>query len=309
MAVTLIESAKSTKDDMQQAVVRVITERSPLARIFPFKSISGSAYRFDQEVSLPTVATRAIGSTYTASQAVDKPIVETLSILGGEVILDNFIVRTQGNIRAEKAKQYERMASALSIKFDSLAVNGDADASPNDFNGLLKRVGSLASAQTVDQGTSALTLAKLNQTIDQVYATGRGTKHLFMNATLLRKIWDLISATNGTFRIEVGQDEFGMPVEKYRGVPIHVLEHGDDASTILGFTEASSTASIYCVNLDNENGVFGIVGGGNGGVLPTVQDFGEIQAAPRHLGRIEWYVGMACAHPRAIARLKGITNA
>jgi hypothetical protein len=43
--------------------------------------------------------------------------------------------------------------------------------------------------------------------------------------------------------------------------------------------------------------------------MVEVTDFGEIQSAPRHLGRIEFYAGMAIKHPRAAARIRGILNA
>lgn len=314
MAVTLLESAKGTRDVLRKAVVKTIVERSPILQYLPIKLIKGSAYRFVQESALPTVDFRAVGGSYTASEGSTKPRAETLSILGGEVKIDRFIVKTQGNLIDEKAKQFDMKARALALKVDETFFEGDADQFVNQFNGLRKRImNDLDSSCRIDAGTggATLTLNMLDELIDAVVGDVTG-KHLFMNKWLRRKISQLVRDQSGFYRYEIRPDSFGKMVAHYNDVPIHILEREDDASSVLDFDEDdgagnNDTASIYCVRFGDEEFVFGLAGGDS--ELPDVQDFGEMETAPQIMGRIEWYLGMAIAHPRAAARLYHINKA
>jgi hypothetical protein len=106
--------------------------------------------------------------------------------------------------------------------------------------------------------------------------------------------------------ISFTQDAFGKQQTAYAGTPIRVVMREDDASTMFGFDEdpgdaTSDTASIYCVRFGSD-----YVSGIQNSPLPSVKDFGEIQALPGHLGRIEWYCGVVVKHPRSASRLYGI---
>jgi len=315
MAVTLLESAKGTKDVLRKATVKTITERSPVAQYVPFKLIKGSAYRFNQESSLPTVAWRAVGGVYVPNEGSVKPRSEVLSIFGGEVNIDRFIIKTQGNVVDEKAKQFDMKARAMAFEFDNAFFHGDSDSNPNQMDGLRKRIiNDLNSNCNIDLGTGGATLSldDLDMLLDTVVGESTEGKHLFMNKTLRRKISHLVRDQSGSYRIETKADQFGRPVLHYNDVPIHIMEHDNDESSILGFNEDDGqgnmdTASIYCVRFGDEDYVFCLAGGDS--TMPDVEDFGELETAPRYMGRIEWYVGMAIAHPRAAARLFHINNA
>jgi len=313
MAVTLLESAKGTRDVLRKAVVKTIVERSPILQYLPIKLIKGSAYRFNQDSALPTVAWRAVGGSYTANEGTVKPRSEVLSILGGEVKIDRFIIKTQGNTNDEKAKQFEMKSRAMAHKIDEDFFEGDADTDPNSIDGLKKRItNDMDSSCRIDAGTggAALTLNMMDELIDAVVGDISG-KHLFMNKTLRRKISHLVRDQTGSYRIDVKPDQFGRMMMHYNDVPIHILERDHDASTILGFDEDDGsgnddTASIYCVRFGDEDFVFGLAGGDS--EMPDVQDFGELETSMQIMGRVEWYLGLAIAHPRAAARLYHINN-
>lgn len=307
MAITMLESIKGTKDYLRAGVIKTIVETSPILQFIKMKTIRGNSYRYMIEGSLPTVAFRGVNTTWTRSSGVINPQAETLSIMGGEITVDNFQVNTEGNIYDLKAKQYELFSRAMAINFSQTFFEGDTNVDPNSFDGLRRRI---TGNQLLVAGANGatMTLDMLDQTIDLVIGDAEG-KYVFTNKTLRRKITALARAQTGTVRIESSTDDFNRQFTRYAGVPIYVVERSDDASTILDFDEtvgaSSVTASMYIVRFGNEEFVFGIQG--EGGDI-QVKDFGEIQAEPVHLGRAEWYVGMVVAHPRAAARFYGITN-
>src|SRR3989337_1732385 len=105
------------------------------------------------------------------------------------------------------------------------------------------------------------------------------------------------------------QDAFGKQQIAYAGTPIRIVRREDDGSTFLGYDEdpgdgTSDTASVYCIRFSSDH-VHGI----QSKSLPSVKDFGEVQAGPYPLGRIEWYCGVVVKHPRGAARLYGILDA
>lgn len=308
MAFTLLEAAKYGDDVKRAGVIKLIAETSPMYEKLTWKSIKGNAYKYTVEQSLPGVAFRGVGESYTDSTGVINSAVETLTILGGEIKIDNFIVKAMGNLQDIKAAQFRMKARAMGFKFSEMFFEGDSTVDPNQFDGIRKR---LVGDQKILMGSggATLTLAKLDEALDRCVST---PDYLFMNKTLRRKITTLgLTSVSGVSLIDYGSDNsFGHQVTRYRGIPIVVMENELDGSTILDFDEdpgdgTSDTASIYGLKF-GEDYIHGITG--EGGSFMEVKDFGEMEAAPQHLGRIEWYPGLCVIHPRAAFRLYGITN-
>jgi hypothetical protein len=107
-------------------------------------------------------------------------------------------------------------------------------------------------------------------------------------------------------------NDTGPVIQRYYGIPIHVVEDGWDASTLLGFDEdpgngTVTSSSIYAVVFGEEMGVCGLISGGDGDPLVDVREVGETTSgAPGIMGRIECYPGMMIKHPRAAARLRNV---
>ena len=308
MAITLLESAKGTKDYLRSGVIKIIVETSPILQFIKMKTINSSAYRYMIEAALPNVAFRGVNSTWTRSAGVINPQAEFLSIMGGEITVDNFQINTEGNIYDLKAKQYELFSRAMAINFSQTFFEGDTNIDPNSFDGLRRRI---TGNQLLLMGANGavLTLPFVDQLIDAVIGDTEG-KYIFLNKTLRRNITSLVRAVSGTGIINFTQDAFGRQNTSYANVPLYVVERSDDASTILDFDETAGssniTASMYCCRFGNEDFVFGIQG--SGGDL-QVKDFGEIPSEPAHLGRAEWYVSIVMTHGRSAARGYGILAA
>jgi hypothetical protein len=308
---TLFEAAVDHQDIRERAVARWIVEASPIAELLPQKSINGAAYRYDTEGSLGTVAHRGVNGSYTPDAGVINPQYEPLVILGGEVTLDNFEVEQMSNLRDLKGERYRMKARAMGIKYSEMFFEGDTAVDPFGPDGARKRI---TGNQSINMGSGGgtLTLAKLDELLDLVIGDN-SDKVLFMNDTMRRKILALVAAENGSFRIDTTQDVFHKTQQAYSGAQIRIIRREDDGSTFLGFDESDTgaaggnldTTSIYCMRfgMDYVHGLTGTRG------MPNVKDFGETEARPGHLGRIEWYYGFAFKHPRAAARLSQINNA
>lgn len=314
MAETLLESVKDGDNKLRVGVIKIITERSPILQRIPWQTITGNAFTYDIEQSLPTLAFRGVGGTYTANTGTINRVTERLTIFGGEVKIDNFQVRTQGSGGAGtdvKVRQYRMKARALAIQFSENFFESDQDATANAFNGIRRRIGTSQIVNAADTGAT-LTLDMLDQLLDKVVG---GAEELYLNKTLRRKITALGRAGNsgGMPFITVGDDVFGHQITKYGNVPLNIIERDDNESTFLDFDEDDAnagggnldTASIYAVRYGEEY-LQGIQGGGGS---MEVHDFGEMQAEPAHLGRIEWYPGIVTPHPRPYARLIHVNNA
>lgn len=304
---TLLEIVKDSESVRERAVVKTITERSPLMERINFKQINGMAYTYDIEQSLPTVAARNIGGTYTPTSGVKNRVTETLCIVGGEVKIDRFEVELGGQLRDVKAEQYRMLARSMALTFSEWFVEGDADINPAQFNGLRKRLAGTNQVINLASGGATLTLNALDQLYDTVVG---GPDVLMMNKTLARKIMQLARDATNAPLVNTETTALGRRVTSYNGVPIMIIERDDNASTFLDFDEDDGsgnmdTASIYAVKLGDDN-VGALRGSGS---LMTVKDFGELEAAPQHMGRIEAYWGMYMKHPRSAARLARINNA
>lgn len=301
---------------LERGVIKMYTQVSPVLEIIPWTKIEGDSTTWRREAALPGAAWRAVGGSYTESTGRIDSFTERLMIAGGEVKMDNFIVATQGkgeNAIPIKASHFALKAQAVANAFDQAFFEGDPNADPNTLVGLRLRLNGdqvLSAGGAGGTTGAALSLGLLDQLLDRVPFAN---KALFMNRKLRLKVSSLIQSQTGAYQIQTTQDAFGRQVTMYNDTPIYIIERTGDGSTILDFDEdpgngTASTASIYCAAF-GMNAVHGIYNTTVGGKMLEVVDFGEIQAAPQHLGRIEWYPGIAIKHPRAAARLRGVLDA
>lgn len=304
MALTLLEAAKLTQDPLKRGVIEIFASVSPVLERLPFFDVAGNAYSYNIEQTLPGIAFRAVNSTYTESTGVLNPQTEKLYVMGGFSDVDRVLVKTQGSVNDLRARHDALKAKAASLTFTAKFFNGDNSTDPNEFDGLKNRLtGDQLLAMGSSDGGDTLTLAKLDELLDAVVG---GADVLFMNKTLRRKVNALMRAAGQAS--ETVSDAFGRQINAYAGVPIGVIEQDKDGNEILGFTEPdldngdqNVTASIYAVRFGAEEMVSGIQSG-----TMDVLDLGLQNTKYRTL--VEWICGMGVFHPKAAARLKGISN-
>jgi hypothetical protein len=300
MALTLIEAAKvagKNGDTYKQGIIELYAQSSDVLQFLPFTNIQGNALKYSREEALPGVGFRGVNEGYI------NPVTETLTIAGGDLDVDKFIVDTMGE---EHRTIHEAMkVKALAGRWTKAFIKGDNETDPKEFSGLQARIqgDQLISAGSTANGT-ALSLIKLDELIDRV----DNPTHLLMNKTMRRRL--SAAARNGSVGgyITYTLDAFGRRVSSYNDIPILIVDEDNEGAQILGFTEAAASGtatatSIYCVSLSDD----AVTGLQNGGI--DVRDVGELDSKPVFRTRVEWYSGLAVFKGRSAARLRHIADA
>jgi hypothetical protein len=295
MALTLLEAAKLNTGDVYKAgVLMKFAETSDILRILPFEGISGNSLRYNVEETLPGVGFRGVNGSYTESTGIINPKTENLVIAGGDLDVDKFIVDTMG--MDQRSVQEGMKVKALALAWTKTFIKGDSETDPREFDGLQKR---LSGDAVISNGTTALSLAKLDEAIDAV----DGANAILMSKAMRRRLTVAARTAAVGGNISYTSDEFGRQVTMYNDLPIIIVDKDNTNTDILGFTEASSTTSIYVVAF-GEGSVQGLENGGM-----DVRDLGELETKPALRTRVEWYSGFGVFAPKSAARLSGITDA
>ncbi|MFA7308197.1 MAG: major capsid protein [Hyphomicrobium sp.] len=304
MALTLIEAAKlETGDVIRSAIIELYAGSSDVLRVLPFEDIAGNALKYNREGNLPGVGFRGVNEAYTPSTGVLNPMTEPLVIAGGDLDVDNFIIRTMGE--GIRARHEGMKVRALALAWTRKFIKGDQASDPREFDGLQTRIvgNQLIAAGATANGTP-LSLGKLDEAIDQTL----NPTHLIMNKSMARKLTVAARTTTVGGNISWDKDEFGRRIMMYNDLPIITVDLDGEGTAILPFTEAATSGtatatSIYVVSM----GADGVTGIQNGGM--DVRDLGELQTAPVWRTRVEWFTGIAAFNGRAATRLWSISDA
>lgn len=315
--VTLLEAAKSGDNMVKQGVVETLIQESPWIEMLPWLPFSGNALQHSEEGTLPDVQFRGVNESYSASFGSDNQHFWGVAILGGEIKVDRFLVDVVGSKNDVKAKQWTKLAKSNAMRFGYECIDGTGSVASKGFKGVktlinegfgqLQQFSATGAPLSTAAGLNALDLA-----LDAFRNQG-GPDALLLNRTIRRQITTAArNSITGVSLIDVGTDVFGKQTVSYDGVPFRILGDVRDASgnTVpnLGFNEdpgdtVSDTASIYFAKF-GEDDITGLLG--LGGSF-SVEDFGEQQAAPLQMGRMEWYPGLAIFNKYSVVRIAGIT--
>ena len=305
MALTLVEAAKGEGNLFTQGVIETFMENQRFTQIVPYRDILGSADGIFQEEVLPSAESRAVNQAFTQSEGKLAEIIQSLKIYGGDIGIDPFILATKGE--AQATRQVAMKIKAISDKWTLDMIKGDAGAQPRDFDGLQNRL-AIGSFNVVEAGATnggdPLALTLLDESIMRCH----NPQYLLMGRQMSVRLTQAgrNSAVSGV--LTEARNEFGRRVLFYNGLEIVTVVTNSNADTILGFTEvgaggATATASsIYVCGVGDE----GIEGIQNGGF--RVRGLGEANDTPREDTRVEWYNNFHINHPRAVIRVRGISN-
>lgn len=303
MALTLVEAAKLNSGDVvKSAVIEMFARESDILMTLPFEDIAGNALRYNREAALPGIAFRGVNESFPESTGVINPVTEALVIAGGDLDVDRFIIRTQGE--AVRSTHEQMKVKALAAGWTSKFIKGDSTTNPREFDGLQSR---LTGAQVISAGATAggaaLSLAALDEVIDAV----DNPTHLIMSKSMRRRFSAAARNSAVAGYVTYGADAFGRRVAQYNDLPILVAYGANGGDDILPFNEAAASGaatatSIYVVALGD-----GRLTGIQNGTM-DVRDLGELQAAPVYRTRVEWFTGLAMYHGRAASRLNNIGN-
>lgn len=309
MSVTLIEAMKialNNGETKRAGVIGVYARVSAWIANIPMRDIPGNAYAYNREGTLPGIAYRGYNETYTESTGIINPLSESLRIAGGTLSVDRALIKTMGE--SVRTSQELMKVKALAAAVTSKIIKGDSTSDPRESDGLQSRV---TGTQIVDAGSTnggdALSLAKVDQAIDQ---TAGPNKQLWMSKAMKRRFTAAARTPAVSGYLTYSLDAFGRTVTAYNGIPLVEAYPENDGTDPLPFTEvgsggATATAtSIYCVSLGD-----GYLSGIQNGIMDVI-DLGLDDNGTQLRTLVEWLVSpVVIEHPRAVTRLRGISDA
>lgn len=309
MALTLAQAALNSQNQLQRGVMETFVQESAVLDRIPLEPISGNAYAYNEEASLPGIEFRAVNAAYSESTGTINQKTETLVILGGDADVDTFLVATRGNLNDLRAQQTRLKVKAASHKYQDAFINGDVAVDANSFDGLKKR---LTGNQVISMGTNGAAILTNEGTmhaffdqLDALLALVPNADALYMNTFIRAKIMSAMR------RLNISIDRVGDKKDPvYNGVALLDIGNKGDGSAIIPQTETQGSSnvasSIYAVRFGESPEDGGVTGLTNGGI--QTKDLGEIDAKPVYRTRIEFFCGLGVFSGKAAARLSGILN-
>ena len=302
MALLRAEAEKLSNNQLISGVIDQIIERDDLMAILPFTQVNGKAYVYNRENTLGSADWLDPNDAVNESAASFTEVVAKLRILAGDVDVDKFLQSTMGDTNDQMAIQIAKKAKAVARAFHQTLATGDSSVNAKQFDGLPTMAVAAGGTQTVSAGTNgnALTLTMLDELVDSV---PNGPDVIVMRRGTIRAFRALLRATYGTDAVMQQLENFGRPMLTHNGIPVIMNEFLSPTETQ---GSSSATTSVYALRLNELDGLHGLYGGGNAGIV--VENIGTVQNKDATRIRLKWYTGLALKSTRSIGRLKGITN-
>lgn len=293
------EAERLSNNQLVSGVIDEIIERDDLFSILPFTPIQGKAYVYNREKTMGDADFLDPNDPIAESAATFEEVTAKLRILAGDVDIDKFLQSTMSDTNNQMAIQIAKKAKTVGRKFHQTLATGNASTNAKSFDGLPRLV---TAPQTIDVGANgnALTLAMLDELCD---AIPNGADAIVMRRGTIRAYRSLLRATYGTDAVMQQLENFGRPMLTHNGIPI-IMNEFLAGNEVKG--TKSDTTSVYALRLNELDGLHGIYGGGDAGIV--VENIGTVQNKDATRIRLKWYCGLALKSTKSIARLQGVTN-
>lgn len=201
-----------------------------------------------------------VNDTITEGAATFSEHVAKLRILAGDVDVDKFLATTMSDTNNQLAIQVRQKVKGLARAFRRNLILGDSSTNTKAFDGIPKL---MHDDQKIDIEGASMTFSMFDELVDAVKDLGADC--IMMRSEHLRAYRALLRTVN-IGPSEIMMENFGRPMLCHNGVPFIV---NDFIPTDAG------KASIYCLHLSEENGVTGLYGGENAGIV--VENIGTVQ--------------------------------
>ncbi len=298
MAMTLVQAARMTNDVIVQGVAETIIVEAPVLDRLPFNDLVGSALTWNEENALgaPTTYWYAVGDTWQEATFDTTQKNKTLTVLGGDADIDEFLAQTYRNPNDLVAETLAYKAKAVGLKFTDAFINGDSAVTVNQFDGIKKYIGVTSQRQLAGATGAALTLSMLDQFLDLVKP---GKPDVLLVSRRTRRNLKALWRTSGASYEVI--DAFGMKLPAYDGIPILLDDNISEAEGAETGLTGTGFTSMYAIQFGMKRGVVGLT---NGGLM--VQKVGPLETKNASRYRIKWYCSIAVTRPLGVARLGGL---
>ncbi|UUZ75519.1 hypothetical protein LP414_27775 [Polaromonas sp. P1(28)-13] len=292
-----------SNNQLISGVIEQIIDRDDLFATLPFVRTEGKAYVYNREDTIGSATWLDPNDAVTESAATFTEVVAKLRILAGDVDVDKFLQQTMGDANDQMAIQIAKKAKAVGREFHKTLATGNVGVNAKQFDGISVLAAAAGASQNTSAGVNgnALTLTMLDELCD---AVPNGADVLVMRRGTIRAFRALLRATYGTDAVMQMLENFGRPMLTHNGIPVIMNEFlaGDETQG----TAVSTTTSVYALRMNELDGLHGLWGGDNAGIV--VENVGTVQDKDATRIRLKWYTGLALKSTRSIARLKGVTN-
>ncbi|HYE58563.1 MAG TPA: hypothetical protein VD948_08660 [Rhodothermales bacterium] len=326
---TIAQAALNEKEPLRKGIYQVFWMESNAMAAIPWTTVNrlDVSMMFQKRTSLSKPGWVAIGDSYAESYPELEPKQEQVFKIGRDLKIKKGLENLQGQFVDPRVLSVETTMKELAYEFNEAFINGpminsDGSGNPNALVGIQRRIDDLdgqtgladakvivggdggngtAFGPTASSANRHAVLDALNKTL--YFIDGKRPDWGFCNSTLLLAI-ESAFRREGLFAST--RDQYERIVYTYREVPLYDIGLKADQSTqIITDTEVQGTSS-DCTSLYwGKNGVWTYTHGWEKEPL-DVRDLGELQTSPQLLTRVDWTLGLANWHPRALSRVAGI---
>jgi hypothetical protein len=293
VALTLAEAAKLSNDIVLQGVIETIIQDSPILQVLPFIEITGNGLTYNRENGAAAAAFFAVGDTWSESTPTFTQITTSLTIVGGDADIDNYLLTTRSNIQDLQSAVIRLKAKAVQQKFEDTFLNGDTAIDAKSFDGIEKLT---TGGQALSMGANggSLTLLRLDELIDVVKG---GAPDLLLMSKRSRRSLNNLARAASTF-LQTDRNEFGQMVQFFEGIPVGVSDFISDTKTVGTSTDCST---IYALQF-GEGALAGLTAPGG----LQVEPIGSLETKDATRTRVKWYVSVALFNTLKVAKLTGV---
>jgi hypothetical protein len=270
-----------SNNQLVSGVIDEIIDRDDLFAVLPFVGVNGKAYVYNRELAFSTIGSGvdflSPNDAVNEGAATFATVTAHLKILAGDVDVDKFLQSTESDTNDQMAVQIAKKAKAVGKAFHQTLATGDTGSNAKAFDGLAvlaagaqtdvtNNAASYGSGanQLVSAGTNggALTLTMLDQLVDTV---PNGPDVIVMRRGTIRAFRALLRATYGTDAVMQQLENFGRPMLTHNGIPV-IMNEFLSGTEVQG-TSGATTCSVYALRLNEADGLHGLYGGGNAGLV------------------------------------------
>ncbi len=319
------------KDLVLKGVCEWIVKESPIIGMLPEKEVQGNAYKYNVELTLPTVSWLDSGDQIVENTGTIGQRTTDVYTMIGDADTDKAKIKTNSTQDPETI-DVAMKSKAMAHEFETTFIRGQTSTvgTTKQFKGLLRMLAELESASTTDLDGStdpgagnneqviavhatsgALTLAYMDALIDSIKP---GKPDLLLMSRRSRRKLNALQRASGGGVIMVDIKEFGLSMPSYDMVPIYVSDFMPDniqngASSVL--TIASYDPNVVrAADYDNtvifalQFGQDKVCGLQAGPLTHERETFIENKNVIRN--RFSWLCGAACHRKYSLAALINI---
>lgn len=293
-SLTLAEAGLLNQNPLISGVIESIVTTNQIYRILPFQFIEGNALSYNRESVLGDSQIIGAGSAASANAITAKAATTVIGATAklvpiiGDAEIDHFELVTMSDENDQEAVQVAGKAKSIGRKYQDKMINGDATATPLEFDGLGKLV---PAAQKIGVAGASFDFGILDQMMDKVKSKDGVVDYFMMNGINIRRYLAKLRALGGASIQEVVTLPGGAEVIAYRKVPIF---QNDWIAVDAAAEPAKNRSDIYAGVFDDGSKKIGLAGIGaarQNGVF--VSRVGEKEGANEVIIRVRMYAGLA----------------